>query len=97
LSAGTFFGALFAGNLADMIGRRLSIILACMIFVVGVVLQTAAQNIGLLIAGRVIAGFAVGIISATVIMYMSEIAPKKIRGALVSGYADILFRLWGRR
>lgn len=86
LSAGTFVGALTAGWLADAIGRRLSIIIACAIFIVGVVLQVAAQNLGLLIAGRVIAGFGVGIISATVIMYMSEIAPKKIRGALVAGY-----------
>jgi MFS transporter, SP family, sugar:H+ symporter len=38
------------------------------------------------VVGRVIAGFGVGIISATVILYMSEIAPKKIRGAIVSGY-----------
>jgi sugar porter (SP) family MFS transporter len=86
LSAGTFFGALFAGSLADWIGRRPSIILACLVFMVGVIVQVASSSVGVLVAGRVIAGFGVGIISATVILYMSEIAPRKIRGAIVSGY-----------
>jgi MFS family permease len=39
-----------------------------------------------LVAGRLIAGFGVGFVSAIIILYMSEIAPKKFRGALVSGY-----------
>lgn len=86
LSAGTFFGALFAGNLADWIGRRLSIISACGVFSIGVVLQVASSTIGLLVAGRVIAGFGVGLVSCIVIMYLSEIAPKAIRGAIVGGY-----------
>jgi sugar porter (SP) family MFS transporter len=38
------------------------------------------------VAGRLIAGFGVGFVSATIIMYMSEIAPRKVRGAIVSGY-----------
>ncbi|KAF2503173.1 monosaccharide transporter [Lophium mytilinum] len=86
LSAGTFFGALIAGDLADFIGRRLTIIGGCGIFIVGVILQTASASLGLLVAGRLIAGFGVGFVSAIIILYMSEIAPKKVRGAIVSGY-----------
>ena len=86
LSAGTFFGALAGGSVADWIGRRLSIIIACAIFSVGVALQVASSSVGLLVGGRIIAGFGVGLVSAIVIMYMSEIAPKGIRGAIVSGY-----------
>jgi len=86
LSAGTFFGALIAGDLADFIGRRLTIIAGCGIFIVGVILQTASAALGLLVAGRLIAGFGVGFVSAIIILYMSEIAPKKVRGAIVSGY-----------
>ena len=86
LSAGTFFGALFAGDLADWFGRRTTIIAGCFIFIVGVILQTASHGLGLLVAGRLIAGFGVGFVSAIIILYMSEIAPKKVRGALVSGY-----------
>lgn len=39
-----------------------------------------------LAVGRLIAGFGIGFVSAIVILYMSEIAPRKIRGAIVSGY-----------
>ena len=86
LSAGTFFGALMAGDLADFIGRRTTIILGCVVFIIGVILQTASSSYGLLVAGRLIAGFGIGFVSAIIILYMSEIAPKKVRGAIVSGY-----------
>lgn len=86
LSAGTFFGALIAGDLADWFGRRTTVIAGCFIFIVGVILQTASSSLGLLVAGRLIAGFGVGFVSAIIILYMSEIAPRKVRGAIVSGY-----------
>ena len=86
LSAGTFFGAIMAGDIADFVGRRTTIIIGCGIYLLGVVLQTASAGLGLLVAGRLIAGFGVGFVSAIIILYMSEIAPKKVRGALVSGY-----------
>lgn len=87
LSAGTFFGALIAGDFADWIGRRSTVIVGCGIFTVGVVLQTASSTgLGLIVSGRLIAGFGVGFVSAIIILYMSEIAPKKVRGAIVSGY-----------
>jgi MFS family permease len=72
--------------LADWFGRRFTIIAGCVVFIVGVILQTASSSLGLLVAGRVIAGFGVGFVSAVIIMYMSEIAPRKVRGAIVSGY-----------
>ncbi|KAF3032157.1 hypothetical protein E8E12_001214 [Didymella heteroderae] len=86
LSAGTFVGALIAGDVSDIIGRKWTIVIGCAIYIVGVVLQMAASGRDLLVAGRVIAGIGVGFESAIVILYMSEICPKKVRGALVSGY-----------
>jgi sugar porter (SP) family MFS transporter len=86
LSAGTFFGAIIAGDVADFIGRRLTIIGGCFIFTVGCICETASTGIALMCVGRVIAGLGVGFISAIIILYMSEIAPRKVRGALVSGY-----------
>lgn len=86
LSAGTFFGAIIAGDLADWIGRRTTIIAGCGVFIVGVILQTASTSMPLLVVGRLIAGFGVGFVSAIIILYMSEIAPRKVRGAIVSGY-----------
>lgn len=69
-----------------MIGRRLTIIIGCGIYIVGVILQVAVNGLALLVVGRVIAGIGVGFESAIVILYMSEICPRKVRGALVSGY-----------
>ncbi|GAA6008744.1 sugar porter family MFS transporter [Rhodotorula paludigena] len=87
LSAGTFFGALIAGDLADMFGRRLTIISGCVIYIAGVVIQMfAASALATIVVGRVVAGLGVGFVSAIIILYMSEICPRKIRGALVSGY-----------
>ncbi|KAL1296574.1 hypothetical protein AAFC00_000072 [Neodothiora populina] len=86
LSAGTFFGSLIAGSLADWIGRRTVIIAGCGVFMVGVILQMAASQLALLVVGRLIAGFGVGFVSATNITYMSEVAPRKVRGAIISCY-----------
>jgi SP family sugar:H+ symporter-like MFS transporter len=86
LMLGTFFGAIIAGDLADYIGRKWTIVMGCSIFMVGVIIQIASTSVGVLVAGRLIAGLGVGFESAIVILYMSEIAPKKVRGALVSGY-----------
>jgi predicted MFS family arabinose efflux permease len=52
LSVGTVFGSLLAAPLADKFGRRMSLILAVGIFTLGVLLQTIAMHIQLLISGR---------------------------------------------
>ncbi|KHE85701.1 general substrate transporter [Neurospora crassa] len=89
LSCGTFFGALIAGDLADMIGRKWTVILGCLIYLIGCVIQMITglgDALGAIVAGRLIAGIGVGFESAVVILYMSEICPRKVRGALVAGY-----------
>jgi SP family sugar:H+ symporter-like MFS transporter len=68
LSAGTFTGAIIAGDLADFFGRRLTIMAGCVVFSVGIALQVASSSYGLLIAGRLIAGLGVGFVSAIVIL-----------------------------
>ena len=47
-------------------------------------IQTASNGIGLLITGRIIAGFGVGIASTVVPVYQAEIAPPEIRGRVIS-------------
>jgi len=86
LSVGTFFGALLSGALADWFGRRTTIIAGCGVFSAGVIVQVAALSIPALVVGRLIAGFGVGFVSAVNIMYMSEVAPRHVRGAIVSCY-----------
>ncbi|KMU83014.1 high-affinity glucose transporter RGT2 [Coccidioides immitis H538.4] len=77
LSAGTFFGAIIAGDLADFFGRRTTIISGCAVFIVGVALQTASTTVALLVVGRLVAGFGVGFVSAIIILYMSRDRPPK--------------------
>jgi sugar porter (SP) family MFS transporter len=89
LSCGTFFGALIAGDVADLMGRKWTVILGCLIYIIGVVIQMITglgDALGAIVAGRLIAGLGVGFESAVVILYMSEICPRKVRGALVAGY-----------
>ncbi|KAJ5912012.1 Major facilitator-type transporter ecdD [Penicillium subrubescens] len=86
LSAGTFIGALLGGAVSENIGRRLTIMLSCLIFAIGVAVQVATVTVGGLVAGRFVAGLGVGGVSATVILYVSEISPRKVRGLLVSAY-----------
>ncbi|KAF8838718.1 putative high affinity glucose transporter [Paxillus ammoniavirescens] len=86
LSAGTFFGALIAGDCADWFGRRPTIIAGCVIYTIGCILQAASHGLALIVAGRLIGGLGVGFVSAIIILYMSEICPRKVRGTLVSGY-----------
>ena len=86
LSVGTFVGSLISGDIADFFGRRNTIIIGCVLYSIGVVLQTASTGYSLLIGGRFVAGLGVGFESAIIILYMSEIAPRKIRGAVVASY-----------
>jgi MFS family permease len=76
LSCGTFFGAIIAGDVADRIGRKWTVIMGCVIYALGVAIQMitgAGDALGAIVAGRLIAGIGVGFESAIVILYMSEI------------------------
>ncbi|GJJ67677.1 MFS transporter, SP family, sugar:H+ symporter [Entomortierella parvispora] len=84
MPAGSFFGALLAGNLSDRISRRRTIMLAASIWIVGSIIQCASVSVAMLIVGRIINGIAVGLASMVVPIYQSEIAPKEIRGRIVS-------------
>ncbi len=93
---GAVIGAATNGVLADVFGRKKIIMATAVIFIVGSVLCAFAPNIYILIASRIFVGFAVGIVNFVVPLYLSEIAPKQLRGTLVSLYqwaitAGILF------
>ncbi|KAG0050635.1 hypothetical protein BGZ83_004601 [Gryganskiella cystojenkinii] len=84
MPAGSFFGALLAGPLGDRISRRRTIMLAACIWIVGSIIQCASVGVGMLVVGRIINGIAVGLASMIIPVYQSEIAPKEIRGRIVS-------------
>jgi len=81
---GAVVGAVSSGRLSDLLGRKKMIIVNAVIFVVGAVGCGYAPNVGVLIAMRVIIGFAIGITSYVVPMYIAEISPTRVRGALVT-------------
>lgn len=87
LSIGTLFGALIAAPIADWIGRKMSIIVWCGIFSVGIIVQLAATDEWYqIMMGRFVAGLGVGALSLLVPMYQAETAPRHIRGALIATY-----------
>jgi len=83
LQAGAFAGALIAPFVTGKYGRRYALMMLSAVFIVGGVIQTAAQgNLGAIYAGRVIAGIGVGGMTALAPTYVSECSPKKTRGRI---------------
>ena len=83
---GSVIGAAANGVLADIYGRKKIIIATALIFIVGSIMCGYAPTAGWLIFSRIVIGIAVGMISFVAPIYLSEIAPEKIRGSLVSLY-----------
>ena len=81
---GAIIGAISSGKLSDIIGRKKMIIINAVIFIIGAIGCSYAPNISVLIAMRIIIGIAIGITSYVVPMYISEISPARVRGALVT-------------
>ncbi|KAI6511035.1 hypothetical protein MCOR13_000720 [Pyricularia oryzae] len=81
---GCFFGALFTFPVAERIGRRWAILMACLIFMVGGSMMAAADGkVALIIAGRAIGGLGIGSASLVVPVYIAETSPPSVRGRLV--------------
>jgi sugar porter (SP) family MFS transporter len=79
-TAGAFFGAGFAGPVGDRLGRRWTIMMGALIFILGGGLQTGARNLAFLESGRFFAGLGVGFLTMIVPLYQAEIAHPSIRG-----------------
>ncbi len=86
MMAGAAIGALSAAWMAAKVGRKRSLILGAVLFVAGSLLCGMAWSPGVLIVGRLILGVAIGIASFTAPLYLAEIAPERIRGAMISLY-----------
>ncbi|KAL7893360.1 general substrate transporter [Trichoderma sp. SZMC 28014] len=86
LELGAWFGTLFSGFMAEAISRKYGIIVACCIFIIGVVVQACSISAGYsaILGGRFVTGMGVGSLSMIVPIYNSEVAPPEVRGALVA-------------
>lgn len=78
-----WFGSLVNGPIADQFGRKGSILMAVVVFVLGSALQAGASHVPTVFAGRAVAGLAVGMLTMVVPMYISEVSTPGIRGTLV--------------
>lgn len=83
---GAALGALSSGPMSSTLGRRKSLLLGAVLFVVGSVGCAFAHSMEVLSISRFILGLAVGVASFTAPLYLSEIAPERIRGSMISLY-----------
>nr|XP_020450679.1 solute carrier family 2, facilitated glucose transporter member 8 isoform X1 [Monopterus albus] len=84
VTVGAAAGGLLGGWMVEKIGRKLSLMLCSLPFVVGFIIIIAAQNVWMLYVGRAITGLASGVTSLVVPLYISEMAHERIRGMLGS-------------
>ena len=84
LLIGCFIGAFFAGRLADLIGRRNTMMIAALLFLVGALIQGSAHDHLIFVIARLAGGMAVGAASVLSPAYISEVAPASIRGRLTT-------------
>ncbi|KAL2814469.1 general substrate transporter [Aspergillus granulosus] len=82
-TAGAFFGA-YAAGFMDPLGRRTTLALGSILFIIGGALQTGSINHGMLYFSRIFSGFGIGILVEMVPMFQAEIAHARIRGILGS-------------
>ena len=86
VTLGAMVGALAAGAVADRVGRRRTILLAGVLFVAGSLIEALAPDAYVLVLGRVVIGFGVGVASVAAPLYAAETAPARFRGRMVSLY-----------
>lgn len=84
LLIGCFIGAFFAGRLADILGRRNTLMLAAALFLAGALVQGFAGAQLVFVIARICGGMAVGAASVLSPAYISEVAPAEIRGRLTT-------------
>ena len=86
LSIGALVGALLSGFITNKLGRKRALVISGVIFVVFSLVAVMSPSYQVLLSARFCLGWAVGLSSFVAPMYLSEMSPTKIRGALLSLY-----------
>ncbi|EEF49773.1 sugar transporter ERD6-like 5 isoform X2 [Ricinus communis] len=84
ITAGGVMGSLVSGKMADVIGRRSTMWVSELFFIIGWFAIVSGQAAWLLDLGRLLMGIGVGIIGFVVPVYITEITPKNVRGAFAA-------------
>ncbi|KAH8590335.1 hexose transporter [Bisporella sp. PMI_857] len=80
---GGILGILLVQPIPDRYGRRIAILLACIVTLIGVVLQAAAQNIGMFVVARIVVGFGSAISNISAPILLGELLPPSQRGRIL--------------
>ncbi|CAI3954541.1 sugar porter family MFS transporter [Commensalibacter papalotli (ex Botero et al. 2024)] len=83
---GAALGAISNGWFSFKLGRKYSLLISALLFIIGSLGSALAHNVEFLIFWRIVLGFAVGVASYTAPLYLSEMAPENVRGKMISGY-----------
>lgn len=86
MMGGAAIGAIGAGFLTHRLGRKISLILGAILFLIGAMGCSFSWDAASLICFRVTLGIAIGVASFTAPLYLSEVAPQSIRGTMISMY-----------
>jgi SP family galactose:H+ symporter-like MFS transporter len=86
MMAGAAIGAAGAGWISSVTGRKRALILSAILFVLGSLFSALAWSPESLIGARAVLGLAIGVATFTAPLYLAEVAPEHIRGAMVSLY-----------
>lgn len=87
---GCFIGAIIAGKLSSYIGRKRSLIVSAVLFIISAygsgLPNIFPETVSVLVMFRIIGGLGIGIASMNAPMYIAEISPNSIRGKMVTYY-----------
>ena len=86
VTLGALAGSLAGGEIADRLGRRTALLAAAGLFAAGAAVEALAPNVTILVAGRLVVGFGVGVAAVAAPLYAAELAPAEHRGRFVSAY-----------
>lgn len=80
---GALLGAMVSGFFAKHLGRRQSIMMTAILFLIGTLAAAFAPNLQSVVGGRLLMGIAIGISAMVVPMYLGEVSPAKVRGTII--------------
>jgi SP family galactose:H+ symporter-like MFS transporter len=86
VTLGALVGSFIGGALGDWIGRKRTMLVAGLLFTCGAAVQWSAPDALILVAGRLIVGFGVGVAAVVAPLYAAELAPATLRGRFISSY-----------
>ncbi|KAM0347757.1 hypothetical protein ACHAPU_004772 [Fusarium lateritium] len=87
---GCFFGAIFAAIWGEKLGRRRSVLIGCIVLIIGAIIQAASYSRAQMIVGRIVSGLGLGTVNSTIPVMQAEFSPKSSRGIYVCAQLSTL-------